>query len=841
MTDNVAVFEGELLINAAGRWRFALRVDGGDGTLVVHDGDGLARLTQSTSGAGRTLTEWLDLEPGYLRLSIIFKRRGVARVRLRTLWEYGGPAGESFALEPIPSRAVRVPHELQADVEAGLAARHGRVLLGRKGCVRCHLPGGAAALHLASKAGPDLSNVGVRLGADWMRRWIAEPAALLPGANMPTLLKEEEAEELDDLVAYLESLTGQVDAGGSTQVDESTLATEDAVTDRGRALYHSIGCVACHGSLESAAVVFDDHYLAEGLTEELADEPPPVPFGDLRGKWRPASLAQFLLDPQALRPAGSMPSMNLSEGEADDLTHYLLGLWGAAPRSSGGNEAGADSIERGAKLFRALNCGACHTLAEQAETRPAPPLAELVQGDCAGLVSADGAQYDLTDEEVRAIAAGLAELRVATDQAAPLDLAERQLENGHCLACHALDGQGGPPDTERIFFRANDERTDLGDEGRLPPDLSGVGFRLTTSWLRSLLLAGERSRPYMATRMPSYRPQALENLAENLGRRGGLWPDADLAFPIPDDAAVLAGRRLMDTQDGLACESCHVHGNRPPSGSPGLAMTAFAERLRYEWYRAYMPNPARFKPGTRMPSFATDGVSAETDILGGDMNAQMEAMWAYFSLGEFSPPPQDSMAQHGMALTVGSRPRVIRSFLREAGSRGIAVGFPVGLHLAFDAKACRLAELWRGDFVNASGSWAGRGGSTLGGQGESLWTPPSALFELPEHVEPEFLGYSLDAGGVPSFIYRLGALTVEDRMEPRIGSEPGLLRELTLSALPEGVVLHCAGNGAVLVDVQASGASLSPVAGQAGVYRLTATEAAAALAAPIVIRLELSL
>ena len=33
-------------------------------------------------------------------------------------------------------------------------------------------------------------------------------------------------------------------------------------------------------------------------------------------------------------------------------------------------------------------------------------------------------------------------------------------------------------------------------------------------------------------------------------------------------------------------------------------------------------------------------------------------------------------------------------------------------------------DVWRGSFLNASGSWAGRGGNLLGGRGELLWEAP---------------------------------------------------------------------------------------------------------------------
>jgi hypothetical protein len=245
------------------------------------------------------------------------------------------------------------------------------------------------------------------------------------------------------------------------------------------------------------------------------------------------------------------------------------------------------------------------------------------------------------------------------------------------------------------------------------------------------------------------------------------------------------GRRAM------ACISCHVHGEREPAGSPGLDMTRFAERLRYEWFRRFALDPARFLPGTRMPAFGAGGRSAFTQWYGGDMRAQADAMWAYFSLGEFSPPPSELTAEGTTRLEVGERPIVLRSFLEQAGSRGIAVGFPIGVHIAFDAEAVKLVDAWKGDFLDAKGAWAGRGGNPSGGHGPELWRsppgPPIQIGAPPERWPDEtgaeaglrYRGYRLDAAGVPTVLSALDDYAVEERITPALGPDR-LVREFSL-------------------------------------------------------------
>ena len=79
--------------------------------------------------------------------------------------------------------------------------------------------------------------------------------------------------------------------------------------------------------------------------------------------------------------------------------------------------------------------------------------------------------------------------------------------------------------------------------------------------------------------------------------------------------AIMAGR-LLAGEGGLNCVTCHFFGDLPAAGVPGPDITAFAERLRYAWWRDYVLDPPRFKPGTRMPLFYYTGRGGVTDRRG---------------------------------------------------------------------------------------------------------------------------------------------------------------------------------------------------------------------------------
>ena len=94
-----------------------------------------------------------------------------------------------------PGRApVAPPRPLAAELERG------RQVYEAQGCAACHVIEGAGV-----PAGPDLSRIGRVRDAEWLRRFVTEPAAVEPRATMPAY-KDLPAEDLQVLVGYLASL-----------------------------------------------------------------------------------------------------------------------------------------------------------------------------------------------------------------------------------------------------------------------------------------------------------------------------------------------------------------------------------------------------------------------------------------------------------------------------------------------------------------------------------------------------------------------------------------------------------------------------------------------------------
>lgn len=190
--------------------------------------------------------------------------------------------------------------------------RTGEILLRELNCTACHGADSAALKRLGSRPAPNLAEVGNRVTPQHLRTFLTSPHDTKPGTPMPDLLQglegSQKTETVNALVHYLSSLrttNAPVAAGSSPHLIE-----------QGKRLYHSVGCVACHAPQENL----------EPLTAETvaALSKQSVPLGPLARKTDVESLAAFLMDPLKSRPAGRMPSLNLTRGESLAIATYLL-------------------------------------------------------------------------------------------------------------------------------------------------------------------------------------------------------------------------------------------------------------------------------------------------------------------------------------------------------------------------------------------------------------------------------------------------------------------------------------------------------------------------------------
>ncbi|HEX5054228.1 MAG TPA: PA14 domain-containing protein [Planctomycetota bacterium] len=414
----------------------------------------------------------------------------------------------------------------------------------------------------------------------------------------------------------------------------------------------------------------------------------------------------------------------------------------------------AEAAARGLAAANARRCASCHAPADTGLAEPGPPPARawsaLRGGPCPQVPGAEA----IWSAAVAAFAQPL-------DTAGALQLA--MLRDG-CLSCHVRDGRGGLPPVAKKGLA---EVEDLGDEGRLPPDLTAVGRRLRPAWIEQVLAEGRSVRPYLRLRMPPVGAERAHQYAA--------WFDAVDGRPGDDDEVPFTAERAQLGQKlvsvgGRNCVTCHPFAGQKALGPQGMDLSIQHARLRPAWLREWLLEPNRLRPGTRMPALWTRGDAAD--------RADVDAIAAWLSLGEAAPVPAGLAVPKGSyVLLPTDRPRLHGAFLKGLSARCVAVGTPERVHYAYDVAHARLAWIWRGAFLDAEGTWSGRAGKLL----EPLGTDRVVLEDLglsdasaagtaAGADDREVLGRTMDADGHPHWRVRIGSAEIEDTLRPRLAS-----------------------------------------------------------------------
>ncbi|MCM2371302.1 family 16 glycoside hydrolase [Aporhodopirellula aestuarii] len=286
-----------------------------NGIMVQNDVEVPAPTRASTVKAGP--------EPG----PIVLQNHGDP-VRFRNIWLLPRDADREAARPIVPG--------FERFVGGGSTslADSGEVLMGSLACAACHAYEETMA---PAKRGPNLSEVGARVRADAIVAMIADPHSTKTGTTMPDpwpgadpSTRQQNAEAI---TSYL-MLRGK--SGLADRVVSQNLA------DRGRELYHQIGCVACHGPLGD-----------DGKKTPLATT---VPLGQTHRKYTVPSLMHFLKNCNTIRGGLRMPAMVGTADEVAAVAAYLT--------------ANTTVGETDAKFIRRLYRGKWQTLPNFEELEP---------------------------------------------------------------------------------------------------------------------------------------------------------------------------------------------------------------------------------------------------------------------------------------------------------------------------------------------------------------------------------------------------------------------------------------------------------------------------------------
>jgi len=480
--------------------------------------------------------------------------------------------------------------------------------------------------------------------------------------------------------------------------------------------------------------------------------------------------------------------------------------------------------KKGRELFATIGCASCHQLShggsQIASSLKALPVGRLRE-DAGCLSSTPGLnipRYGLDAAQRHALARGMSS-PLATPPSRS-ELIHQTMITFNCYGCHSRNKIGGPdPALDRFVGTTQPE---MGEEGRLPPPLDGVGAKLNEDYLRELLDGGVHHRPYMHTRMPGFGDANVGKLVSLFGASDHLPAAPAVTFKQPMARIKDSARHLVGGQ-AFGCVKCHTFAGIKAEGVQGIDMTLMTKRLQRSWFHAYILDPPSIRPGTRMPSAFYQGKSALPAVLDGDPATQIEAMWVYLKDGLKSRPPT-GIGSRSIPLIPDQSAIIYRNFIEGAGPRAIGVGYPEKMNLAFDANEIRLAMLWQGAFIDAGRHWTDRGVGFEGPAGDNvLHLPEGAAFAvLPRPDAPwptakakesgyRFLGYRLTPDDRPTFRYAFGEFTIEDFSNPATsGKQPLFHRALEISGprSPTGLTFRAAvadqisdlGKGEYLID-----------------------------------------
>ncbi len=619
---------------------------------------------------------------------------------------------------------------------------NGLVLIQQMNCVACHKSDSIQALVTAKKA-PQLKWSAKWLNPEFLKEFIANPHTVKPGTTMPDMLGHlDEATRTNTAEAITHFLVSNANNAFQTQpIDVDSVR-------RGYELFHAVGCVACHSPRN------------EDASEQTMDDS--FPLGNLVPKYNVSGLVTFLEDPLVVRPSGHMPNMQLTHREATDISNFLL------QSTTGFTNKWKSDLQlarQGESLFSKYNCASCHTdqTGDIPKTASQLPLENLnpAQG-CLSGKNGNWPKFDLRESEVESIRAALARH--------PMELTDEQqievtLTSFNCIACHDRGDLGGVIAHRNVHFQTTN--MNLGDQGRIPPTLTGVGAKLKPKWMRDVLVNGRTIRPYMKTRMPQYGEENVKHLVELFQTSDRL---AETKFAEFKDQKEMRKKGLqLAGNKGLNCVACHTYKYKLSDTMPAVDLTEMTERLKKEWFYQYMLAPQKLSPNTVMPSFWPGGQAIRKDIEGRPED-QIEALWQYLIDGRLAGTPSGVVRQP-LEIAVTTEAKMLRRSYPGIGKRGIGVGYPGGVNLAYDAEQMRLGAVWRGKFVDPAGVWTGQGSGNVRAMGKmfsfangpdldnkhSSWIVDDG--RPPKH---QFLGYFLDKSRRPTFRYRFDPIEVEE-------------------------------------------------------------------------------
>lgn len=524
-------------------------------------------------------------------------------------------------------------HVQQFTLDMAPVYSQGKEIFVAYGCINCHKVDG---LDWAPKAGPDLRKIKEKVYPEWLQAWLKQPTGYLPHTKMPQVPWAND-EEVVQAASYIFAKSepfnwkyGRYGGGGSPA--------------EGEKLFNSVGCMACHA-------IGDKGGNAGPALDRIVEK--------TNGDW----IYNWIKEPKNWSTHARMPSLRLTDGEANNLVAYLLTQGNRLPENETLRAALQEqaNVEAGFKVINKYGCYACHNIEGFEDMgRPSVALTNFGRKDIHELAFGDAKiphtweawtmgklenpqmylderstsampKPNLTDEQRHAVLVFLKgqkpeELPAEKIAYDPVVEKGRQLVYWYnCKQCHVIEGQGGKVSEW------------IAEPNFLPPNLASTGARLQTHWMQTFLKNPAdypKIRDWLEIRMPTFgfTDEEVDGLVQYFKKIAGVNTLLEATPTIKTTPEELAAGKELVSNNNFACASCHIiNGVRPAAGptvwAPDLAYGH--QRLRPQWMNKWIRNPADLVPGIRMPGYYPEPGSGPKNILGGNDDQQVQSIVDY--------------------------------------------------------------------------------------------------------------------------------------------------------------------------------------------------------------------
>lgn len=525
----------------------------------------------------------------------------------------------------------------RADIPEMPQLNRGRQLLAKFNCIGCHRLEG---IDRPVMLGPDLTNVGTKVGREWLYKWLKEPRTIVDDSGNVIVNGYETADEprmpkfrLSE--PELRALSGFLSTQRAKPVepykfDSRVVAAWEKkpdLADQGEVRFRQMFCSTCHSLAVTRA----------GETKLIGGDIGPE-LTKVGSKVNSDWLVVWLRNPQGYLPHSQMPRYGWSDEDLYKVTQYITtkltdpDLLSNVPKMEAPTPT---EVELGRRLFVEKGCASCHVIdgvtpqkdfgpdvsslggknLSQLEFGPSKiprNLIAYIQAKVTDPFSVNPAarmpQYHLNPADLDAITTSLLSMvgPPTTNALARLVVPRAQTpfhpagtfgdvyERYKCYVCHQFNGYGGT----------------------LAPDLSFEGSRAQRNWLIDFLKNPQTLRPTLILRMPQFNmtDQEATIIADYFGLvLQGAAVSSNLDSKQFTPALAATGKQLYEVK--YQCQSCHTIG--ATGGYVGPNLNNVGNWMRPEWIEAWLRNPQTLVPGTIEPQrdFTQDEITALTAYL----------------------------------------------------------------------------------------------------------------------------------------------------------------------------------------------------------------------------------